>query len=125
MYLVFEKHFTLNKNLSSPDHWFSEDPKSLKNWVSSIRIAYELLGSGELEPTKHELKMRILARRSLVSLKNIKKGDFFNKKNIRNIRPGYGVSPIFFEKILGKKSVVNIKKNEQFSNKSKIINENV
>ena len=79
---MIEKHFTIDHNLPGPDHWFSEDPKSLKNWVSSIRVAYELLGSGELEPTKHELKMRILARRSLVSLKNIKKGDLLGWFNL-------------------------------------------
>jgi len=110
LYLVFEKHFTLNKNLSSPDHWFSEDPKSLKNWVSSIRIAYELLGSGELEPTKHELKMRILARRSLVSLKNIKKGDLFDQNNVGMRRSGNGLEPKIFFNLKGKKSKRTISK---------------
>jgi sialic acid synthase SpsE len=110
---VFEKHFTLNKNLSGPDHWFSEDPKSLKNWVSSIRIAYELLGSGELEPTKHELKMRILARRSLVSLKNIKKGDLFDQNNVGMRRPGNGLEPKIFFNLKGKKSKRTISKGIQ------------
>ena len=111
--VFLEKHFTLNKNLPGPDHWFSEDPKSLKNWASSIRLAHELLGSGELQPTKNELKTKILARRSLVALKNIKKGDLFDQNNVGMKRPGDGLEPKIFFNLKGKKSKRNILKDTQ------------
>ena len=111
--VFIEKHFTLNKNLPGPDHWFSEDPKSLKDWVSSIRIAHELLGSGELQPTKNELKMKILARRSLVALKNIKKGDLFDQNNVGMKRPGDGLEPKIFFNLKGRKSKRDISKGTQ------------
>ena len=55
-------------------------------------------------------------------VKNIKKGQYFNKSNIRKIRPGHGVSPIFYEKILGKKSFFNIKAYEPLTKKNLIKN---
>ena len=49
---VFEKHFTLDKNLPGPDHWFSVDATGLKNWIDSIRTANIMLGSEEVKPTE-------------------------------------------------------------------------
>ena len=77
-----EKHFTLDKNLPGPDHWFSEDPDGLKNWVDSIRTATIMLGSEEVKATEKEEKTKILARRSVVALSDIKQGESFNKNNI-------------------------------------------
>ena len=85
----------------------------MKNWVSSIRLAHELLGSGELQPTKNELKMKISARRSLVALKNIKKGDLFDQNNVGMKRPGDGLEPKIFFNLKGKKSKRNISKDTQ------------
>ena len=107
---VFEKHFTLDKNLPGPDQWFSEDPTSLKKWVSSIRIAYDMLGCSELKPTKNEEGMKILARRSVVTLCDIEKGETFNEKNIGFRRPGNGLPPTMIEKIYNKKSSKKILK---------------
>ena len=56
-------------------------------------------------------------RRSIFVVKNIKKGEFFTTKNIKNIRPGNGISPEYYYKILGKKCQLNIKKNEPFTKK--------
>ena len=107
---VFEKHFTLDKNLPGPDHWFSEDPTSLKKWISSIRTAYDMLGSSELKPTKNEEEMKILARRSVVALNDITKGELFSEKNVGMRRPGNGLEPIMIEKILGQKAKQKIPK---------------
>ena len=60
---------------------------------------------------KSENKSKIF-RRSIFSTKDIKKGEKFTKNNIRVIRPGYGLPPKYYEKILNKKSPVNISKNE-------------
>jgi sialic acid synthase SpsE len=49
-------------------------------------------------------------RRSIYAVSDIKKGEKFNKKNIRVIRPGFGIQPVYFEKLLNKKSPFNIKR---------------
>ncbi|WP_170940719.1 N-acetylneuraminate synthase family protein [Pseudoalteromonas sp. NBT06-2] len=102
--ILFEKHFTLDNQMSGPDHWFSENPESLKIWTDSIRTAHTMLGSHTVAPTKAEKKMRTLARRSIVALKDIKRGEFFSEENIGLRRPGNGLSPILFEEILGLKA---------------------
>ena len=94
---VFEKHFTLDKNLPGPDHWFSEDADGLKNWVDSIRTANIMLGSEEVQPTEKEEKMKILARRSVVALCDIKQGELFTQNNIGLRRPGNGLPAIMIE----------------------------
>ncbi len=112
---VFEKHFTTDNNLEGPDHWFSEDCKGLKNWINSIRDSYTILGNSIVKPTKEELKMRSIARRSIIAIEDIDKGENFTKNNIGLKRPGDGLPPIFFDKILGKKTVKVLKKGHQLS----------
>ena len=107
---VFEKHFTLDKNLPGPDHWFSADPEGLKNWVDSIRTAATMLGSEEVKATEKEEKTKILARRSIVALSDIKQGESFNQNNIGLRRPGNGLPAIMIEEIFGKKSAKKISK---------------
>jgi sialic acid synthase SpsE len=108
--VVFEKHFTLDHNLPGPDHWFSEDPTSLKEWVLSIKNSYAMLGNSIIKPTKEELKIRKIARRSIVALNDIMKGEEFSEKNIGLRRPGNGLKPIMMEKIVGQKSKQKISK---------------
>lgn len=102
---VLEKHFTLNHELPGPDHWFSEDPKGLEEWVYSIRTAYQMMGSSQLEPTEEEKKMRELARRSITVIQPIKKGDVFSLLNLGLKRPGSGLPPKDLEAFLGKQAV--------------------
>ena len=107
---VFEKHFTIDKNLPGPDHWFSADPEGLKNWVDSIRTAATMLGSEEVKATEKEEKTKILARRSIVALSDIKQSESFNQNNIGLRRPGNGLPAIIIEEIFGKKSAKKISK---------------
>jgi N,N'-diacetyllegionaminate synthase len=100
----FEKHFTLDHNLQGPDHWFSEDPRGLREWVNSIRNAYIMLGSAVVRPTVSEEKMKTLARRSIVALCDIDKSETLTTDNICLKRPGNGLPPIFFSQILGLKA---------------------
>ena len=109
---VFEKHFTLDKNLPGPDHWFSEDPVGLKNWIDSIRSATTMLGSAEVKPTEKEERTKILARRSVVALRDINQGELFDQNNIGPRRPGNGLSAIMIEEIFGKKSTKKISKGD-------------
>ena len=99
--VFFEKHFTLDNNLAGPDHWFSEDPESLKDWVNSIHQSYQMMGDSIVRPTSKELEMRKLARRSIVILKDTKKGEKFTEENIGLRRAGNGLAPILMKDILG------------------------
>ena len=109
---VFEKHFTLNHNMPGPDHWYSADPNELIQWVKSIRTSYIMMGSEEVKPTKSEEVLKITARRSIFAISEIKEGDEFSMKNIGLRRPGNGLTPEYFEMVLGKKSTKYFKKGE-------------
>jgi len=104
----FEKHFTLDHNLSGPDHWFSEDPVGLKQWVQSVRSSYIMLGDDKIKPTHEEEKMKILARRSIVTIRDILEGDILDSNNIGLRRPGNGLPPSFLDKIIGMKAKRNL-----------------
>jgi len=107
---VFEKHFTLDHDLPGPDHWFSENPESLKTWITHIKTAYTMLGSEILRPTAKEMQMRILARRSIVILQDIKNGQVLSEQNIGLRRPGNGIPPVMFENIVGSVANQDLKK---------------
>ena len=108
----FEKHFTLDQSLAGPDHWFSENPISLNVWCESIRQSSVMMGSSIVRPTKAELKMRTLARRSIVALNDIAKGDLLSTFNIGLRRPGSGLSPVLFDNVINRAASRNIKKGE-------------
>ena len=104
---IFEKHFTLDNSLPGPDHWFSSNPSNLKIWSDSIKTSYQMMGSNEILPTESEIKMKTIARRSIVALEDIDIGETLNDKNIGLRRPGDGLPPKMFEKLLGKKANKN------------------
>ncbi|HVZ53573.1 MAG TPA: N-acetylneuraminate synthase family protein [Pseudolabrys sp.] len=109
---VFEKHFTLGHDLPGPDHWFSEEPAGLTEWVTAIRTASDMLGSATLEPTAAERDMRAIARRSVVALRDIAPGETFAADNIGLRRPGTGLAPEFYERILGRAALRPLRKDE-------------
>ena len=109
---VIEKHFTLDKNLPGPDHWFSADPVEMRELVNEIRFIEKALGSGIIKPTPKELEMRKIARRSIVASKNINKGDVITKNMITVKRPGTGLVPKFINYVIGRRAKVDIKRNE-------------
>ena len=67
-----------------------------------------MLGNAEIKPTENEEKMKVLCRRSIVSLKDISKGEILNKQNIGLRRPGNGIAPEFFDDVLNKHASKNI-----------------
>lgn len=110
---AFEKHFTLNRDLPGPDHWFSEDPAGAAEWVNAIRTTHSLLGNPIVKPTPAELDMRRLARRSITALQDIRQGETFNEDNLGLRRPGDGLSSKFTEYFLARKATRDISKGEQ------------
>lgn len=98
---VIEKHFTLDRNLPGPDHKASLDPSELKEMVAKIRITEKILGNGVKIPGEREKKNLPIVRRSLVAAKRIAQGDVFNEENLAARRPGTGVSPMEYWKMIG------------------------
>ncbi len=98
---VIEKHFTLNKNAQGPDHAASLDPDELKQLISAVKNTEILLGSSEKQPSPSESKNINIARKSIVCLTKINKGDLFCEQNITTKRPGNGISPMCWHDIIG------------------------
>ena len=108
---VVEKHIALDNQKKGLDIEFSLKGKEIKRFKSSIDEVYKLLGKKYFYRSKSEDSNKVF-RRSIFIVKNILKGEKFTKYNIRRIRPGYGVSPIYYEKILNKKSPSNLKRGD-------------
>ena len=83
--------------------------------VASIRNITQALGDGKKRVTKSEYKNLSIARPSIVAAYSIKKWDKFNKNNLAIKRPGTGISPMKWEKILGKKAKKSFVKDEIIS----------
>jgi len=109
---IIEKHFTLSRKLKGPDHKSSLDPKKLKNFVENIRKVETLMGKPIKKITNTEKQNLKYVRKSLMTVKNIKKGETIKKEFIRPLRPGTGISANNFFKVLGKKSKRNYKKGD-------------
>jgi N-acetylneuraminate synthase len=99
---IIEKHFTLDRTLPGPDHEASLEPDDLKVMVRSIRETEMALGHSIKCPSASEIKMRALARKSLVAKAEIKAGDLFERRNLTTQRPGNGLPPRRFWELLGK-----------------------
>ena len=97
---VIEKHFTISRKDKGPDSEFSLEPHELKQLCIETKIAHKSLGIAGYE-LKDVEKAGLKFRRSLYVVKDIKKGEKFNKDNIRSIRPGLGLNPKYYDKILG------------------------
>ena len=106
---VIEKHFTLDKKSSGPDQKSSLNPKELEKMILSIRNIEKSLGSFNKLPTKSELKNIMIVRKAIRASKEIKKGDFFSEEDITTKRPASGISPMKWDKIIGKKALKNYK----------------
>jgi N,N'-diacetyllegionaminate synthase len=104
---VIEKHITLDKKLDGPDHKSSLNPREFKLMIDDIRMVEKILGSEIKDVTFSERKNINIVRKSIVASRFIKKNEKFSVENITCKRPGTGISPIFFKKMLGKKSVKN------------------
>jgi pseudaminic acid synthase len=104
---IIEKHFCLDRETKTLDSFFSLTPDEMRSMVASIRQTEEVLGKPSYGPDEEE-KKSLKYRRSIFTCRPIKKGDIFTVENIRVIRPGQGLSPQYFEKILGTKAKMDI-----------------
>jgi sialic acid synthase SpsE len=105
---VIEKHFTLDRSMRGPDHKASLEPDELKAMVKAIRNVEKSMGDGIKRPAESEDETRVIARRSLVAKRNIKKGGVIRSGDIIIKRPGSGILPEFKDIIKGMKARKNI-----------------
>lgn len=98
---VIEKHFTLSRRLPGPDHKASLEPDELATLVEQIRHIEAALGNGVKTPAPSEIPNIEVARKSIVAARPIKKGELFTEDNITVKRPGNGISPMRWDKIIG------------------------
>lgn len=108
---IIEKHFCISREIENPDASFSMEPSEFKKMVEDIRAAEKAIGKVCYDISEREKASQVF-RRSIFVVENIKEGEIFTEKNIRVIRPGYGLSPKYYEDIIGKKASKDIEKGE-------------
>jgi pseudaminic acid synthase len=108
---VIEKHLCLDRNVYTLDSHFSLEPQEFKDMVKSVREVEKALGKGGYVYTDRMRKGKEMAR-SLFCVKDIKKGEKFTHENVRSIRPGFGISPKYLDKLLGDTAEKNYKRGE-------------
>lgn len=101
---VIEKHVTLDKSLTGPDHKTSLEPDELKNMVEGIRTVERAMGNPIKAMTSEELDTKNVARKSLVATQVIMRGELFTKNNMDAMRPGTGISAMHYWQYIGKKA---------------------
>ncbi len=109
---IIEKHITLNRKYLGPDHKASMIPSEFYNFTKSLRKTSVLLGNKNKIISKDELNIAKLVKKSIVAKNFIKKGELFSENNLICKRPGTGISPIFWKKIIGKKANKNFQQDE-------------
>lgn len=98
---IIEKHFTLDKSMPGPDHKASLTPDELKAMVKAVREAEVCLGSDCKIVTDAERPNISVARKSIVAVKHISKGETFTDSNITTKRPAAGLSPMLWDVVIG------------------------
>jgi len=111
---VIEKHFTLRRADGGVDSAFSMEPEEMKQLFIETERAWQALGEVNYGPNNVE-KGSLVFRRSIYIIEDLKKGDILNKKNIRCIRPGYGLLPKYYKKLLGMQVTKDVKKGSPMS----------
>lgn len=106
---IIEKHFCLDRGIENPDASFSMNPLEFAQMVRDIRQAEKALGHVEYGVTEQE-KPNLAFRRSIFCVEDIKKGELLTEKNIRIIRPGYGLKPKYYSEVLGQTALFDIKR---------------
>jgi pseudaminic acid synthase len=125
---IIEKHFILNHSIGGPDASFSMDEKEFTEMVKAVREAEKAIGIVDYTLTDKQIKGKDFSR-SLYVVENINAGDVITEKNVRSIRPGFGLHPKYYHQILGKTVSQNIEKGTRMSlgmiyNNEKIVTNN-
>lgn len=116
---VIEKHFTLDRNMEGPDHKASLEPNELKAMVSAIRNIELALGDGVKRVSRSERENLVIARKSIVASKKIKKGEMLSCENITTKRPGNGINPMRWNEIIGTVAIRDFEEDELIETEKK------
>jgi sialic acid synthase SpsE len=104
---IVEKHLTLSREEEGPDSDFSLEPGEFAEMVQAVRKTEKALGEVRYETTEKESESETF-RRSLFVVEDINKGETLTKENVRSIRPGNGLAPKHFERVLGRSAARDI-----------------
>ena len=105
---VIERHFTLDKSLSGPDHSSSDNPEEFSSLVRDLRSAEEILGRPEKRPVPSEVENLSAMRRSIVATEYIGQGSVILPQNVTLKRPSKGIEPRFLDLALGARALCAI-----------------
>lgn len=112
---VIEKHFTYDKGADGPDHILSATEEEMTRLVRAVRQFEVMSGNGIKMPVNDEVKNRKNNRKSVITTKAVKKGEIFTEENLDIKRPGTGISPRWYEEILGKRASCNMERDTLLS----------
>ncbi len=110
---VIEKHMCLSREIENPDCSFSMEPAEFKQLVEDVKNANDTLGSPENVLSANELRS-LSGRKSIFIAEDVKAGDVLDEKNLRVVRPSYGLHPRYYKGLLGKKICRDYKKGTPF-----------
>lgn len=102
---VIEKHFTLDRNMPGPDHRASLEPDEFAAMVRAIRNIEAALGTPDKRVSDSERPNIVVARKSIIAARDIRCGELLTEENLTVKRPGSGVSPMLWDKVLGTRAV--------------------
>lgn len=99
---IIERHFTLNRADGGVDSAFSMEPAEMAQLVVETERAWQALGRVAYGPSDDEMNSLVF-RRSVYIAQNLKAGDVLTRENLRCVRPGLGLAPKYYERLLGRK----------------------
>jgi pseudaminic acid synthase len=108
---IIEKHFILDRAIGGPDASFSMNEQEFTGMVKAIREAEKAIGVVDYNLTEKQIQSKSFSR-SLYVVEDIKAGEIITPKNVRSIRPGYGLHPKHYHEVLGKQVKVNLEKGD-------------
>jgi N-acetylneuraminate synthase len=106
---LIEKHFTLSRAAGGPDSCFSLEPDEFSAMVEAVRTAESAIGVVCFTADEKEARMRGF-RRSIFITEDVKAGNPLSTSNIRIIRPGYGLPPLYYDQVLGRRVNKDVKR---------------
>ena len=109
---VIERHFTLDRDLPGPDHKASMEADEMKKMISSIRNMEKALGNGVKAPQRSEIEIKKVARKSIIAACRIPRGTKLTLDMLSIKRPGSGIEPGYLNRLVNKKTRVEIKKDQ-------------
>ena len=109
---VIEKHFTLDRTMEGPDHKASLEPSELCQMITMIRNVEVAFGDGVKTPRKAEIPNIAIARKSIVARKKINKGEILTEDNLTTKRPGIGICPMNWNRVIGTAAIRDFERDE-------------